>query len=100
MKHDELLNYINDKLEPWDRMFNIADHDDFPEYTRKQAINGIMPWVALYQVVEIHKPKQHEAVGYEYCDVCTIDVNLAIPYPCHTIHVIEATIDGLDVKVK
>jgi hypothetical protein len=98
MTHDELLKYINDKMAPWDKMFNIADYDDFPEYTRKQAAEGMMPWVALYQVVELHKQVfaiVDDVNSPSYCQICSNERGYT-RYPCPTIQVIETTIDGLD----
>jgi hypothetical protein len=93
MTHDELLKFINDKMAPWDKMFSIANHDDFPDYTRKQAINGMMPWVALYQVVELHKPNLSPYNGKTYCNLnCYEDEGEGEryeEYPCHTIQAIE-----------
>lgn len=68
MTHDELLK----KLEGlW--------HDSFkaPGYQ------------ALRAVVELHKPYQHEVVSYVFCKGCTLDLDLAPPYPCETIQAIE-----------
>ena len=44
---------------------------------------------ALRAVVELHKPYQHEVVSYVFCHGCTIDLDLAPPYPCETIQAIE-----------
>lgn len=45
--------------------------------------------VALIAVVELHKPYQHEIVDYVFCKGCTMDLDLAPPYPCETIQAIE-----------
>ena len=45
--------------------------------------------VALIAAVELHKPYQHEMVSYVFCMGCTIDLDLAPPYPCETIQAIE-----------
>ena len=44
---------------------------------------------ALSAVVELHKPYEHEVVSYVFCKGCTIDPDLAPPYPCETIQAIE-----------
>lgn len=44
---------------------------------------------AIRAVVELHKPYEHEVVGYVFCKGCTIDLDLAPPYPCETIQTIE-----------
>jgi hypothetical protein len=44
---------------------------------------------ALSAVVELHKPYEHEVVSYIFCMGCTIDLDLAPPYPCETIQAIE-----------
>ena len=44
---------------------------------------------ALRAVVELHKPYQHEVISYVFCMGCTIDLDLAPPYPCETIQAIE-----------
>ena len=44
---------------------------------------------ALRAVVELHQPGEHEIVDYVFCKGCTIDPNLAPPYPCLTIQTIE-----------
>ena len=44
---------------------------------------------ALRAVVKLHKPYQHEVVSYVFCMGCTIDLDLAPPYPCETIQIIE-----------
>jgi Pyruvate/2-oxoacid:ferredoxin oxidoreductase delta subunit len=44
---------------------------------------------ALRAVVELHKPYEHEIVSYVFCKGCTIDLDLAPPYPCPTIEAIE-----------
>jgi hypothetical protein len=46
-------------------------------------------WAALRAVVELHKPYEHEIVGYVFCKGCTLDLDLAPPYPCPTIEAIE-----------
>jgi hypothetical protein len=48
---------------------------------------------ALYAVVNLHKPYQHEAVSYVFCMGCTIDLDLAPPYPCETIQTIERELE-------
>ena len=44
---------------------------------------------ALCAVVELHQPYEHEVVSYVFCKGCTIDLDLAPPYPCETIQAIE-----------
>ena len=44
---------------------------------------------ALRAVVELHQPYEHEVVSYVFCKGCTIDLDLAPPYPCETIQAIE-----------
>ena len=44
---------------------------------------------ALRAVVELHEPYEHEIVSYVFCKGCTIDLDLAPPYPCETIQAIE-----------
>ena len=72
MTHDELLDRIAQAgLEPH---------------------GNVMPThlvLALRAVVELHKPYQHEVVSYVFCMGCTIDLDLAPPYPCETIQAIE-----------
>jgi Pyruvate/2-oxoacid:ferredoxin oxidoreductase delta subunit len=48
---------------------------------------------ALLAVLELHKPYQHEVVGYVFCKGCTIDLDLAPPYPCETIQAIEKELE-------
>jgi hypothetical protein len=67
MTHDELLAEIN-----------IASIGEYASLA-----------VALLAVVEIHKPYEHEVVSYVFCQGCTIDLDLAPPYPCETIEAIE-----------
>ena len=50
---------------------------------------GVPPLNALRAVVELHKPYEHEIISYVFCKGCTIDVDLAPPYPCETIQAIE-----------
>ena len=64
MTHDELLALLNAK----------SDSDEVH---------------ALRAVVALHKPYQHEVVSYVFCMGCTIDLDLAPPYPCETIQAIE-----------
>ena len=64
MTHDELLALLNAK----------SDSDEVH---------------ALRAVVELHKPYEHEVVSYVFCHGCTIDLDLAPPYPCETIQAIE-----------
>ena len=66
MTHEELLAKINDQEFAYDTLAN-----------------------ALCSVVELHKPYQHEVVSYVFCKGCTIDLDLAPPYPCETIQAIE-----------
>jgi len=68
MTHDELLARIQESRE---------------EYNYQRPHNS------LRAVVELHKPYQHEVVSYVFCVGCTIDLDLAPPYPCETIQAIE-----------
>ena len=69
MTHDELRDYI--------------DKFDAAGMVNEPAVN------ALRAVVELHKPYEHEVVSYVFCMGCTIDLDLAPPYPCETIEAIE-----------
>jgi Pyruvate/2-oxoacid:ferredoxin oxidoreductase delta subunit len=69
MTHDELRDYI--------------DKFDAAGMVNEPAVN------ALRSVVELHKPYEHEVVSYVFCMGCTIDLDLAPPYPCETIEAIE-----------
>jgi hypothetical protein len=71
MTHDELLIEINRRLD-------VALYNG-----DAQSIH------ALRAVVELHKPYKHEVVSYVFCKGCTIDLDLAPPYPCETIQAIE-----------
>jgi hypothetical protein len=75
MTHDELITYIDDST-------NGLKHEHLFE---KLLANT----KALRAVVELHKPYQHEVVSYVFCMGCTIDLDLAPPYPCETIQAIE-----------
>ena len=68
MTHDELLDLVQ-KTYDVDRSYEL--------------------FKALRAVVELHKPYQHEVVSYVFCKGCTIDLDLAPPYPCETIQAIE-----------
>jgi len=68
MEHDELLAKINYDIEG----------NPYDEYMS-----------ALRAIVELHKPYEHEVVSYVFCKGCTIDLDLAPPYPCETIEAIE-----------
>ena len=71
MTHDELSIEVNRRLQ-------VA------------LYNGDIPAIhALKAVVELHQPYQHEVVSYVFCKGCTIDLDLAPPYPCETIQAIE-----------
>jgi hypothetical protein len=71
MTHDELLEKI-------DGLTYMLLEDEIPS-----------EYKALRAVVALHKPYQHEVVSYVFCVGCTIDLDLAPPYPCETIQVIE-----------
>lgn len=75
MIHEELLAQI-------DHMWG-DDFDYVIEQNRK----------ALRAVVELHQPYQHEVVSYVFCKGCTIDLDLAPPYPCETIQAIEKELE-------
>ena len=64
MKHDELMTRIN-------------------------IVGDTSIEAALRAVVELHKPYEHEVVNYVFCRGCTIDLDLAPPYPCDTTQAIE-----------
>jgi len=69
-------------------------HDELSiEVSRRLQValyNGDIPAIhALKAVVELHKPYEHEVVSYVFCQGCTIDLDLAPPYPCETIQAIE-----------
>jgi hypothetical protein len=71
MTHDELSIEVNRRLQ-------VA------------LYNGDIPAIhALKAVVALHQPYQHEVVSYVFCKGCTIDLDLAPPYPCETIQAIE-----------
>ncbi len=76
MTYDELLIEINRRLD-----LALYNGD-------AQSVH------ALRAVVELHKPYQHEAVSYVFCVGCTIDLDLAPPYPCSTIQAIEKELNG------
>jgi hypothetical protein len=80
MTHDELITYIDDST-------NGLKHEHLFE---KLLANT----KALRAVVELHKPYQHEVVSYVFCKGCTIDLDLAPPYPCETIQTIERELNG------
>lgn len=72
MTHDELMDKIRGK---WVlAAFKVED---------------VSSYKALTAVVELHKPYQHEVVSYVFCRGCTLDLDLAPPYPCETIKAIE-----------
>ena len=79
MTHDELIYYIDDST-------NGLKHEHLFE---KLLANT----KALRAVVELHKPYQHEVVSYVFCHGCTIDLDLAPPYPCETIQAIEKELE-------
>jgi len=70
MTHDELLATLNS-----------------PNFMASRTPET--PYFALRAVVELHKPYEHEVVSYVFCHGCTIDLDLAPPYPCETIQAIE-----------
>jgi hypothetical protein len=81
MTHDELLA-------------KLADDYQFADYAELRDEQGFLPThQALRAVVELHKPYQHEAVSYVFCMGCTIDLDLAPPYPCETIQTIERELE-------
>ena len=51
-------------------------------------------YAALRAVVELHKPYELGIVSYVFCEGCTIDLDLAPPYPCKTIESIQREING------
>ena len=65
-----------------DELVDIAIAKDLNKLIRKQM-------KAIDAVFELHKPYQHEVVSYVFCKGCTIDLDLAPPYPCETIQAIE-----------
>jgi hypothetical protein len=66
-------------------------HEELLEAIDFLPLDGLHAWFqpALRAVVELHKPYQHEVVSYVFCMGCTIDLDLAPPYPCETIEAIE-----------
>ena len=68
MTHDELLLLVS---------------DSFEKPLKK----------ALISIVELHNPRQHEVVSYVFCEGCTLDLDLAPPYPCETIQAIEKELE-------
>ncbi len=62
-------------------------HDEL--MTRINIVGDTSIEAALRAVVDLHKPCQHEVVSYVFCMGCTIDLDLAPPYPCDTIQAIE-----------
>jgi hypothetical protein len=64
-------------------------HDELLEKVSNYKDAGLGSLVALRSVVALHKPYQHEAVSYVFCVGCTLDLDLAPPYPCETIQAIE-----------
>ena len=64
-------------------------HDELLEKVSNYKDAGLGSLVALRAVVKLHKPYQHEIVSYVFCKGCTIDLDLAPPYPCETIQAIE-----------
>lgn len=74
MTHDELLAKINEEC-------TTIYEDSYGNVP-------LSSW-ALRAVVELHRPYQHEVVNYVFCKGCTIDLDLAPPYPCETIQAIE-----------
>lgn len=80
MTHDELIMDIKS--------------DNFRESRNKDV-----PYSALLAVVELHKPyrlllHKHEVVDYVFCIGCTIDLDLATPYPCKTIEAITRNLNS------
>jgi hypothetical protein len=73
MTHDELLAKLNRTT----------------GYISERMVWGNQWHAALLAVVELHVPYQHEVVSYVFCRGCTIDLDLAPPYPCETIQAIE-----------
>jgi hypothetical protein len=81
MTHDELLA-------------KLADNYQLADYAELRGEDGSLhTHQALRAVVELHKPYQHEAVSYVFCMGCTIDLDLAPPYPCETIQTIERELE-------
>lgn len=81
MTHDELLK----KKIDW-----IKDTKNAESQTLSTLGAAVLDSLnALRAVVELHKPYQHEAVSYVFCKGCTLDLDLAPPYPCETIQIIE-----------
>jgi hypothetical protein len=73
MTHDELLAKLTPTL----------------TYSPNAGFGAIPILNAMRAVVELHKPYEHEVVSYVFCKECTIDLDLAPPYPCPTIQAIE-----------
>jgi len=80
MTHDELLAMID--FNAVEGSFDIPVNSDRFNMLANNSR-------ALRSVVELHKPYQHEVVSYVFCKGCTIDLDLAPPYPCETIEIIE-----------
>lgn len=76
MAHEELLKKISEQSQT----LNKGDGQGY-------KLVGL--GAALHAVVEIHTPREHEVVSYVFCQGCTLDPDLAPPYPCETIQAIE-----------
>ena len=77
MTHDELLALINDEIEVCE-----------PECNQHQRVNA--PWLALYAVVELHKPKLMAYMGNPTLEADTCEhCGYLFFYPCPTIQAIE-----------
>ena len=77
MTHDELLAKID----------SVFYEDEGGMQLDLAAFNN--QYRAIRVVAELHKPYEHEVVSYVFCKGCTIDLDLAPPYPCETIQAIE-----------
>ena len=83
MTHDELLAKVEFTLGTYISKYYGSKKD---VELRSDVIDSLQ---ALRAVVELHKPYEHEIVSYVFCKGCTIDLDLAPPYPCETIQAIE-----------
>ena len=66
-------------------------HDELLKKSNNPSLGDAVR--ALRAVVELHKPYEHEVVSYVFCVGCTIDLDLAPPYPCETIQAIEKELE-------
>jgi len=79
MTHDKLLSLIDNEFT------NCSPDCDSCDLSNK-------PWLALREIVQLHKPGGYEYFEKDICEHCTLDLDYYIFYPCPTIEAIQGNI--------